>query len=564
MEVSCSDVETRVKSEAEQEDTYSGEAAFLYSSKINGVVNVAGVCETLIASDAFSFSLDSHGRIYFKENGRLRSQQLNIETTISELGMTVSGHQDFMAANSGSYNAYSFSCALNLLLSDKKLFNASFDFPPESARIFMRPIAIRMEGSDEYEVLVPCLRVYAGGIVSLSLSPMPGFEGSSVREVINKEVDKSRLNIDSALCERDLLLAYIECQISQMPRQERLAQRRELKSMIQSALAAPDELDFLDERLTVYELLHTDKITLTDIARNLLSMVDRAVKLGSLRGRISWFSRQYRDTSIGEYWHGKPIIYIRSHTRQKKSSTENLAAHRHLVNSVMVRVHLNDNLNFSDLACSDMRAFDDFNNFYSESVSLMLSSAQVDSFLENSNSFTFSNLISDVQVLNEASHFINIYYSYASLGVDRCKTAIDVARLELKILKFEESLLSAHKYGEVAKYLDEVKRGGHLTTVCKLLHKKVETVRKALELDEKVSSESYTRRITLIFGIIASATLSPELMQPLAKFYGFTFADEQVGKLVGICASVVVVITFLTLSHYVLRTLSWVARNFRT
>ena len=229
----------------------------------------------------------------------------------------------------------------------------------------------------------------------------------------------------------------------------------------------------------------------------------------------------------------------------------------------MARVHLTDIVTYAALAHSDMRSFDDFNNFYSEAVSLVLSSAQVESFVEQNNSYTFNNLTSDIQVLNEASHFIQIYYSYASLGLDSCKTAIDVARLELEILKFEESLLSAHKYGEIAKYLDEVKRGDHLATVCKLVHKKVETVRKALDLDEKVASESYTRRITIIFGIIASAILSPELMQPLAKFYGITFADEQVGKLVGIGASVVVVVSFLTLSHYFFRFFSWIIRNIR-
>ena len=103
-----------------------------------------------------------------------------------------------------------------------------------------------------------------------------------------------------------------------------------------------------------------------------------------------------------------------------------------------------------------------------------------------------------------------------------------------------------------------------MTTVCKLLHKKIETVRKALELDDKVMSESYTRRITIIFGIIASATLSPELMQPLAKLYGITFANDQVDKLVGIGASVVAVIGFLILTHYIFRIFSFTIRKIKT
>lgn len=563
MGLSSADVKAALKSEEAQEDTYSGEAVFLYSSKIDGNVDVVSVCELLSASEMFSFALDDHGRIYFRENGRLRTKLLGIETTLSEMGMTISGHSDFIRANPGDSNVYSLSRSLNLLLSGKKLFNTAFGFPAESARIFMRPIAIRAEGGDDYEMLVPYVRVYAGGIISIALSSVFGFESSTAREVVETEVNKSRRNISSVLCEKEFHLACTECQVSQMPIQERLAQKKTFETTIESALNSPEELTFLDESLTVYELLSTDQFTLTDLARNLLSVVTRAVTCGAVRARINWLGRQYRNESIGEYWHGKPILFIGKHTGQKESSAENWAAHKRLVNSVMSRTYLADIARYEALAHVDLRSYDDFSNFYSEAVSLMLSTAQVESFIEQNNSYTFNNLTSDVQVLNEASHYIQIYYSYASLGIDKCKTAIDVARLELKILKFEESLISAHKYGEIARYIDEVKRGEHLNTICKLLHKKIETVRKALELDEKVLSESYTRRITIIFGIIASATLSPELVQPLAKYYGFNFADEQVNKLIGIGVSVVAVIVFLTSIHYALRSFKWIAQKFR-
>lgn len=553
MDVPNLGVESKLESTTPQEGTYSGESSFLYSSKIQEGVSIASVCEILAASAIFSFALDNHGRIYFKENGRLKSELLSIETTIAELGMKISGHDHFMSANPGDTHTYAFSNALNLLLSDKKLFNSAFGFPVESARVFMRPIAIRSAGDEEYELVFPYIKIYAGGIISISMATLSGFENATVREIVDKEVNKSRRNINSVLCEKQLHLACVECQISKVSLRERIKNRKAFEVTINSSLSVPEELDFLNERVTVYELVSVTQLTLTDIARNLLSVVARAITLGGVRTRISWFGRQYREDSIGKYWHGKPIIYIRSHTEQKKSSAENWAAHKHLVNSVMTRTHQVELVSYENLDCTDMRPFDDFNNFYSESVSLLLSSAQVEAFVGRSDSYTFCNLTSDTQVLNEASHFIRVYYSYASLELDRCKTAIDVARLELKIMSFEESLISAHKYGEIAKYIDKVRRGDHLTTVCKLLHKKVETVRKALELDEKIASESYTRRITIIFGIIASATLSPELMQPFAKYIGITFVDESVGKMVGIGASVLVVVAFLTLTHYAFR-----------
>ncbi|WP_172833179.1 hypothetical protein [Pseudomonas chlororaphis] len=91
------DTEPSLESTSE-DNTYSGTATFLYSSKITGNVNLEGMCEILAESDAFSFALTSSGKIYFTEDNRLRSQQLSIEPTITEQGMTVSGHNDFLKA----------------------------------------------------------------------------------------------------------------------------------------------------------------------------------------------------------------------------------------------------------------------------------------------------------------------------------------------------------------------------------------------------------------------------------------------------------------------------------
>ncbi|WP_139835887.1 hypothetical protein [Pseudomonas sp. R16(2017)] len=544
-----------------EHNTYSGTATFLYSSKITGNVNLEEACEILAESNAFSFALTSTGKIYFTEYSRLRSQQLSIESTITEQGITVSGHNDFLKANPGDSNIYALYLALDLLSSDKRLFNSAYSFPTSSARIFMRPIAIRCGDDEDHELVIPYIRVYTGGIISISLPTISGFEDSTIQRIVRSEVNKSQQNLKSVLCEIELHLACTECQMAQMSRRERIVQREAFETIMGAALNTPREVEFLDERLTVYELVHTDQLTLTDLARNLLSVVARTITAGAVQTRIRWYSSKYKDYSIGQHWRGKPILYINSHTNQKWSSSENWSTHKQIVNSVMARTYLSDRISQTDSNHKDMRNFDDYNNFYSEPVSLVLASSQIKPFTKQNDSYSFNHLTSDIQVLNEASHFIQTYYSYASLGLDKCKTAIDVARVELEILEFEETLLSAHKYGEIAKYIEEVQNGNQLTTIYKLLHKKIETVRKALELDDKIKSESYTRRITIFFGIIASATLSPELLQPIAKYFDLLPPNGDLAKLYGIGASVVVVACLLILSHYIFKLKNWIFKT---
>ncbi|WNJ85589.1 hypothetical protein [Pseudomonas canadensis] len=534
---------------AHVDHTYSGTATFLYSSKITGNVNLEGICEILAESDAFSFALTNRGKIFFTDAGRLRSQQLNIQHEISEQGITVSGHNDFLNANPGDSNTYALLTAFNLILSDKHLFNSAYGFPTESARIFMRPIAIKFEGDQDYEFLTPYIRVYIGGVISIALSSMQGFLEASTSEIIHNEVNKSRRNVASLLCEKELHQACTESQLSQISRTERLKQRKSFESIIKSVFDNPESIDFLEENLEVFELVHTDQFTITDLARNLLSVVARTIKLGKVQTKINWYSSRYEDESIGHHWRGKPLIYVQSHSNQRSSASQNLAHHSQLINSVMTRNRIPNGSDFSNPVAKDMRQPDDYNHFYSESVSLLLASAQVEKFIQAQTHYTFQNLTSDIQVLNEAADYIIIYYSYAGFNLKKCKTAIHVAQLELDILEFEESLLQAHKYGEIAKYIEEVQIGGQLSTTYRQLQKKIDTVRKSLELQEKIISESNTRRLTIIFGIIASATLPPELTQPLLKSLGLISSDESLNKIYSIAASFAAVVFALTLAH---------------
>lgn len=533
-------------------DTYSGQAIYLYSSKVDEKTNIQTACETLVASNAFTFALDSEGKIYFKDGNTLRCSLLEIESDLNGQGMRVAGHDEFFNTNPGDSAKYSFLRSLDLFLSSKKLFNDDFGFPVSSARIFMRPMALRFSDDEEYVMIIPHIRLYMGGLVTLSLLPISGFEDAPVDEVVRKEANKAHRNIESILCELPLITACLEYQVSRLNLKERLAQVKYIKNKFNSSSSATQEINFIDEKLQTHELLEIDRFCLSDLARNLLSMIGRSLATGKVHNKIDWLFVPQTKDPIGNYWHGKPIIFIKNHTRQKVTATENAQAHKTLIQSIMARSVLNENTGYLGEAPADMRKFDDFNHYHSSAISLMLTSSQLENQLDAHESYTFDNLISDIQVLNEGSHYINSFYKFESIELDKCTSSIDVARTEIKILKLEESLLSAHKFGEIAEFYKAVKNEDHLSTIYITLTKKIESLRKSLELDEKIASEQNTSRISIIFGIIASATLSPELIKPLAKQYNFTFG-ENLDSIIGIATSFIVVIIILKTSSYVVR-----------
>lgn len=111
----------------------------------------------------------------------------------------------------------------------------------------------------------------------------------------------------------------------------------------------------------------------------------------------------------------------------------------------------------------------------------------------------------------------------------------------------------------MAGYIEEIQKGAHLSMVNRMFHKKVEAVKKSLELDEKIASESFTKRITIIFGIIASAALSPELVQPVAKLSGVSF-DDQWTKILGLAAAMAAVAGLLVVTHFGFKAARWLLR----
>lgn len=546
-------------SDFSEENSYSGQSTYLYSSRLDCSSNLAEICKILVRSDAFTFALDNKGVIIFEEQGRIKTQGLDIQTTVQGMGMTVKGHEAFMAAKGQDSVRYAFIKALSLLLSERKLFNGAFGFPAESVRIFLRPLAIQAEGVEGYELFLPHVKISSDGLISIALDGVLGFDELTLDEVVHEEVNKSLRNLSSVLCVKALHQASTECQIAQLSFLERRAQRGAFEEMTNASMKLPFSIDFLSEELNLYELMHTDQLTLTDVARNLLSVVARSVAVGKVRSRVSWSKVRKFDPPVCKFWYGKPLVSILSHTAQKEAAEENWTAHKVFVSSVMVRADLSGGSYGQSIQLKDLRCFDDFNSFYSEPVSLIFSSLKVSKFIDSNEGYAFDNLISDVQVLNEVAHLMVVFYAYASSALDGCKKSTEVTRVELQVLGFEESLYSLYKYGEVADYIEEIRRGAHLTMVSRMFHKKVEAVKKSLELDEKIASESFTRRITIIFGIIASAALSPELIQPVAKLAGISF-DDQWTKIVGLAVAMTAVVGVLVITHFGFKAVQWLLR----
>ncbi|MGB9088926.1 MAG: hypothetical protein WCC29_04990 [Pseudomonas farsensis] len=536
--------------EQESQSKFSGEADYIYTSKISTKLHLDEACEALVSSSIFPLALSSNGKAHYKINSILHSKFLDFTQSLTGLGMTVTGHQDYYSNNPGLYNTYLLQRAFDLHLSSNKLFIDGYGFPAESARIFMRPLALKLEESEEHEIFCPSFRVYDDGTISVCLTPINGFSDLGFDKLINCVVNRNQRNISSIICERDIYLASIETQYAKFKIRERLGLRGLIRKASESSLSKVVHTKLFDEEFRMHELLTNGTFTLTDLAQRLLELAERSIALGGVRQKIHLFAPQYCSSILHQHWFGKPLIYISNHSNQQYSSKENWAHNEHSIQCIMARSYLLEKYNLNDIKLTDLRLFDDYNSFYSEAVTLVVTTTQVTEFLSNSGTFKFSNITCDIQTLNELSHHLIAHYAYTSLTIEKCKTSIEIAKLELNKLAFEESFISAKKHSETSKHFDYILSSDHLSSLRYLADKKIESSKKHQELKEKVTSDSQGRRLTIVFGLIASAVLSPELMQPLLQTLNLGTSTIEGNKLLGMALSILTVTASVIVINY--------------
>lgn len=512
------------------EDVYTGQAWHVYSHKIDGAIDLAQACNQLLKSKIFQLAFTSDGELAYLEGKKVKRCKLKIDINLTNTGMSVSGHQEFISANPKNSALLSFRSALDLHLSRLKLFSDGFEFPPCSVRAYMYPMFIKCAEEDRYKAYLPYLTLYSNGIMQLTFSDVLGFSDLSVREIVRSAVNKSSLNVVSILASESLLAAICKFSETHTPL-DFLASgvlSRQRKSWIEGHR---QEVEFLEETELVTELVHTKVMALSDVSCNIIDIAINEIFGDAKSAMGSWLTRRRKLPVTTGLWMGKPIIYIKEHSNQKESSAENRVAHKYLIDSVLSRIYQAQGATHSNPEYIDHRVLDDFNHFCEEQVSLLISSKKASRFFEAQHAYTFNNLVSDSQVLSELAQYIGMYYRRAQDLVDSCSTAIDVARVSLAVANFEASLIASRRSGEVAKMVESFSDFPSNKHIRASLKNKIEVIGKAIELDDRIDSEVSNKRLTILFGIIASATLSPELIQPLGKMFNFYgLYDESVVK----------------------------------
>src|SRR5690606_24189441 len=129
------------------------------------------------------------------------------------------------------------------------------------------------------------------------------------------------------------------------------------------------------------------------------------------------------------------------------------------------------------------------------------------------------------------------------IQLEGLKDAVAVSKMKLEIATFEDRLISSSRQsGEEFNFIDSVLHEPMLNSSRQVLSQKIITFERAHELSEKSLSDARSWRLTTLFGIIASTTLAPVLVNPILNHFGVLDGySKDVSSVIGVAVSMVLV-----------------------
>ncbi|UDI91172.1 hypothetical protein [Pseudomonas sp. IAC-BECa141] len=106
---------------------------------------------------------------------------------------------------------------------------------------------------------------------------------------------------------------------------------------------------------------------------------------------------------------------------------------------------------------------------------------------------------------------------------------------------------SSSNSGEIAHFIGTLKNEDTIKNNLSILTGKMTSTDKLLDLTDRISKDQLNKTLTILFGVIASATLSPELIQPAVKSLGIESinATDFEMPLKAICTTAALVVVFV-------------------
>ncbi|MEL5329773.1 hypothetical protein [Serratia ureilytica] len=495
-----------------------------YTMESPSYKNAEKLANRLISSGLFLSILTPNNIFHYLNNDKPKKSRTNFSYENNRNAVSVSGLELIHEKGVCEATKYCTLQTINLRLSQSKLLYPNDDFYSNGLICFLKPFVIKK--NDDSILLIPLVRLFGNGFSHVTFIDI---------EQYSEELDlfiKNRVNLPLSPCKSitsSVEYAVLSCDLdlSKYNLILRTLLKSKMKEKIKGLHESSEPLSIND---TPISGMYVDYAKILDIDHNLSDLARYIIAIIYALNNERKTKGLFKGRDISHYfsgWQGKPNIFIFEHENQKNKSHENETENKDLVSSLLAKNHaFYSNTKGKFKKYRDYRAFDDFNYFSEQSVSLTLLSkdaAAPDSF---NDTYTETNLILDNQIKSDLRSLISFFYESKIEKIRNETNHLGLAKVQEEIIFFEEWLrLASKSYGEIQDYALDIFKSTDIVQARSNVNDLLKARIQLFKLEDAKASEKSNKILTIAFGLIASTSLSPIIAKPIFKSLGLTKAS---------------------------------------
>ena len=469
-------------------------------------------------SGIFLSAFDSRKDLYFFDGDRLAKSHLEFEFNPDITGMKVSGLPFDKETQSCDFTLYSIHILINKILSQAKILQADGTFYSDFVFFALKPFFLGEEESSR--VLIPVMNVFQNGIAQVNFIDINDYS-DTLENFIRGKVNYPFKKFNSISCSIEYAIKYVDFDNKTFPLWRRLVDLRFLRELKRKLIESSKPHEYenlsLSGNYVDYMKFSNVKHGLSDVARTIVAiMYSHIIKVTPKE-----FVQGLEVNKYYSGWQGKPNIFILEHDNQKTKSHLNWKSNKKMINALLSKSFglYQDDI---PLRYEDYRMFDDFNYFSAQGVSLSVLTSKALKQLDESNGFTVDNFKWDNLVKSDLREIVSFFYEGAIFKINNIHNNVELARVRSEIFEFEEWLRStSRRSGEIHNYALSLFEHNDIKQSRKSIDSLIKSKMEFIKIQETESSDKANRNLTLIFGLIATTSISPILVKPVLELFKF-------------------------------------------
>jgi hypothetical protein len=266
--------------------------------------------------------------------------------------------------------------------------------------------------------------------------------------------------------------------------------------------------------------------TLSSLAQTLFSIVGFIISNPRLGAKYI-FLGQRKIIQTGNWWSGRPHVYLIDFEGQRSSAQKNIKAFGAEFGLILgTQVGDKKKVGLRYLS-EDLRHFDDFSTFIAQSASLWVWSKNG---RERQNAWADANrghLIYEHHAIIELLEYDYILHRALLAKAEIAKSANVVYSARWAINQLRSDIANASHFGEIRELLIAGLKAMGIEDLRDRIHESLSIREAEASLREMRGNERFRRSITILFGLIATHSLASQILNPIWTFFKWWQPTDQ-------------------------------------